>query len=136
MIVLSNSAAQTLAAGQSLTFDVTVTKSGCAEHHRTNSSSVQLCAKNGLYDIFFKGNVTGATAGTTVQLAMASGGDILAETVMQSTPSTEALYNNVSAKTLIRTSCCDGDNRITVINNGTTAITVGPNTALVVQRKG
>ncbi len=136
MIVLSNSAAQTIAAGQSVIFDTVVVKTGCAEHHRGNSSSVQLCSNKGVYDLAFSGNITNATATDAVQLTIASGGDPLQETRMISTPAAANNYNNVASETIVRNSCCAADNRITVVNTGTATLTLAPNCALVIKRLG
>jgi hypothetical protein len=136
MIVLSNSAAQTIAAGQSVIFDTTVIKTGCAEYHRENSSSVQLCSNSGVYELYFKGNVTNASGTDAVQLVLTSGGDTLQETQMISTPSASGSYNTVSSMTLIRNGCCITDNRIIVTNNGTVAVTLAANSALVIKRIG
>ena len=53
MIELSNTAAQTIAPGQSLTFDTVLLKTGCAEAHRNNSGIVTLEADCAVYEIHF-----------------------------------------------------------------------------------
>lgn len=136
MIVLSNSAAQTIAAGQSVIFDTVVVKTGCAEYHRGNSSSVQLCSGNGVYSLSFSGNITNSSGTDSVQLAIATGGDTLSETQMISTPAVAGNYNNVSSETIIRNGCCAANNRITVTNTGTVSLSLAPNCALVVKRLG
>lgn len=136
MIVLSNSAAQTIAAGQSVIFDTVVVKTGCAEHHRGNSSSVQLCSGSGVYNLAFSGNITNSSGTDPVQLTIAAGGDPLQETRMISTPGASGNYNNVASETIIRNSCCAADNRVTVVNTGTTALSLAPNCALVIKRLG
>lgn len=135
MIVLSNSAAQTIGVGQSIIFNTVVTKTGCAEHHRGNSGSVQLCANNGIYSLAFTGNVTNPSGTAAVQLAITSSGDVLQETTMISTAA-QSVFNNVSAKTYIKTSCCGSDNRISVTNTGTVPLTIAPNCALAIKREG
>ena len=135
MIVLSNSAAQTIGVGQSVVFNTVVTKTGCAEHHRGNSSSVQLCANNGIYSLDFTANITNPDGTAPVQIAITSSGDILQETTMISTAAQSA-YNNVSAKTFIKTSCCGSDNRISVTNTGTVPLTIAANSALAIKREG
>ena len=82
MIELSNTIAQTVAVGQSITFDTTLLKTGCAECHRRNTGSVKLCAKNAIYQVNFNANVTGATAATPVQLNIQLGGDTIPESTM------------------------------------------------------
>ena len=61
MIELSNTTAQTIAPGQSLTFDTVILKSGCAETHRTNSGIVTLRAKCAIYEVHFAANISQLT---------------------------------------------------------------------------
>lgn len=132
MIELSNTTAQTLTPGQSLTFDVVLLKSGCAEAHRANSGIVTLRANGGTYEVHFAGNVSGTAAGL-IQLSLELDGEPLAETTMISTVTTAADSNNVATATLIKTGCgCCG--RVNVVNTGTTDVVVSPNTALFVKR--
>ena len=132
MIELSNTTAQTLSPGQSLTFDSVLLKSGCSEAHRTNSSIVTLRADCAIYEVHFAGNVSGTAAGP-VQLSVTLDGETLAETTMISTVTTAADANNVATATLIKTGCgCCG--RVGVQNTGTSDVVVGPNTALFVKR--
>lgn len=133
MIELSNSTAQTLAVGQAMTFDTVILKTGSSECHRKNTGSVKLCAKGGIYQAYFSGNISGATADTAVQLNMSLGGDILPETIMIATPSAADALNNVATTVSIKNCCCDYD-RITVVNTGTTAVTVGANPTLFIKR--
>lgn len=132
MIELSNTTVQTLAAGQSLTFDTVILKTGCAEAHRTNSGIVTLRANCGIYEIHFTANVTSTVAGP-VQLIIDLDGEPLQETLMNSTVTTAGDANNVAAATLIRTGC-DCCSRVNVTNNGTTDVTVSANPALFVKR--
>lgn len=132
MIELSNTTAQTIAAGQSLTFDTVILKTGCAETHRTNSGIVTLKANNAVYEIHFAANVSGTAAGP-VQIALALDGEPLVETTMISTVTTAGDFNNVATGTLIKTGCgCCG--RITVTNTGASDVIVGANPALFVKR--
>lgn len=140
MIVVSNTAAVVLTPGQALTFNDVVWKSGCAEMFRNAGSSVR--AGEGVYEISFNGNVTNADAATAVQLALAIDGSVLPETTMISTPNTINALNNVSASTIIgnRGNCCCNSNpgsvSVTVVNSGTTNVTVAPNSKLSVKRVG
>lgn len=133
MIELSNDASQTLAAGSSMTFNTVVLKTGNGECHRANTGSVKLCARGGIYQVYFSANVSGATADTAVQLSLALGGDILAETTMISTPAVADALNNISTTCSIKNCCCDYD-RVTVVNTGTATITVGANPTLFIKR--
>ena len=132
MIQLSNSTAQTLAPGQSLTFDSVLLKSGCAETHRVNSSIVTLRANCGIYEIHFTGNVSAPSA-SPVQLALQLDGETLPETTMNEEITTPGVGQNVAAATLIRTGCgCCG--RVGVVNTGTTTLSVIANTSLFIKR--
>lgn len=132
MIVLSNSAEQTILPGQSIVFDLVKLHSGCAECHRQGSTSVKLRA-NGIYEVHFNGNISGTVAGP-VQLTIELGGEPLAETLMQSTVGTPGDFESVSATTLIR-NCCGDFDRVTVTNTGTSDVVVAANSALVIGRR-
>lgn len=108
MIELSNTTAQVIPAGQSITFDKVLLKTGCAECHRENTGSVKMRA-NGIYEVSFAGNISGAVAGTPVQLAFQLGGVTLPETTMVSTPGAANASNNVATSTLIKNCCGDYD---------------------------
>lgn len=133
MIELSNTTAQTLAAGATATFNTVLLKTGCGECHRKNTGSVKLCAKGGIYQVYFSGNISGATADTAVQLSIALGGDILPETTMIATLSAANALNNVATTTTIKNCCCDYD-RVTVTNTGTEEVTIGANPVLFIKR--
>lgn len=132
MIELSNTTAQTVAPGQSLTFNTVILKSGCAEAHRTNSGIVTLRADCAIYEVHFSANISGTAAGP-VQLAIELDGEPLAETTMISTVTTAADPNNVATSTLVKTGCgCCG--RLTVVNTGTSDVVVSANPAFYVKR--
>lgn len=134
MIVLSNTTAQTLQPGQSLTFDTVILKSGGAEAHRTNSGIVTLKANCAIYEIHFSANISGTAAGP-VQLAIALDGEPLPETTMINSIGTAGDLENASTATLVRTGCgCCG--RISVTNTGTVPVIVNENPALFVKRLG
>ena len=130
MVVLSNTTAQTLQPGQTLTFDRLVMHSGCGECARSGGP-VGL-RFNGIYRLAFHGNVTGATAAEPVELSISVGTAQLLETEMIYTPAAANAVGNVGAETYLPT-CGDGDN-ITVTNTGENPITVSPNAALTVIR--
>ena len=135
MIVLSNTIAQTIQPGQSLTFNYTVLHTGCAECHREGSGAVGLRAGNSVYDISFGANIATATASAPVQLALAIDGSPLLETTMISTPSQANVFNNVSRETRVSTCCCNGGRgAVTVVNTGTNPVTVGANPRLSIKR--
>lgn len=132
MIVVSNTTAQTLTPGQSITFDSVVfrTRNG-AECHRDNSNFVRMRAR-GVYAVAFSGNI-GATAQGIAQIAIQLGGSTLPETTMISTTAAAGDLNNVATETRVPT-CCGAGMNLTVTNTGTTDITIGANTAFVVNR--
>lgn len=131
MLVLSNTTAQTLAPGESIVFDDVILRSGCGECHRANTSSVKLRA-TGVYAVSFSGNIGGVAAGAA-QLSIQLGGSTLPETTMITTTAAAGDLNNVSTETRVK-NCCGDYDRIVVTNTGTADITVGANTALVVNR--
>lgn len=132
MIVLTNTTAQTVEPGQALTFDEVILHTGCGECHRPGSDAVKLRA-NGIYEASFSANISSATAGTAVQLALAIGGEQLRETTMISTPAAADALDSVSTDTAIKNSCGDYD-RVTVVNTGTAPVTVGANPVLFIKR--
>lgn len=134
MIVLSNLTAQTIQPGQAVTFDKLVLKAGnCECWNKQLPQSVKLRAQ-GIYSLGFSGNVTSATAGDALQLAIAVGGQPLVETTMNSTPSAANAFNNISTETRFRNCCCDMD-RLSVINTGTVPVILAPNSAFVIERR-
>lgn len=128
MIELSNTTAQTIPVGGSVTFDKVLLKSGCDVcYNAMVPTSVKLRSKN-IYDIEFHGNITSTTAGDALQLAIAVGGSPLVQTAMNATPAAVGDLVNVSAGTYLRNCCCDLD-RVSVINTGTTPVTLAPNSS-------
>ena len=134
MTVLSNTTAQTLQPGQSITFDVIVLKTGDAECFRYGTSAIKM-KTNGVYEVVFRGNVAALTAATTVNLAIQLGGDTLPETTMTATSSAAGDVNNISGGTKVKNSCCDYD-RLTVTNIGTVPAVVAANSCFDVKRVG
>lgn len=132
MIELTNSAAQVVQPGQSVAFNTVVLHTGCGECYRRNTPSIKLRA-NGIYEVAFSGNITGATAATPIQLAIALGGIALPETVMVSTPATANAFSNVATSTFIQNTCGDYD-RVTVVNSGTEPVTISANMKFSVRR--
>lgn len=133
MIELSNTAAKTVSAGDTITFDTVVMKSGNGECHRRGSGSVKLCAKGGIYQVYFSANVTGATEDVPVQLSMQLGGEPIPESTTVYTPATANAVGNISFTIPIRNNCCDY-NRISVVNSGTSDVILSANPVLFVRR--
>lgn len=139
MIVASNTAQQVLTPGSALTFNNLIWKSGCAESFRNLNSAIRLT--QGVYEVEFNGNVSGAAADVPVQLNIEVDGSPLPETTMISTPGVAAGVNNVSASTYIgnqatKCNCCPGNISISVVNTGTVDITVSANAKLSARRIG
>lgn len=132
VIILSNTIAQTLAPGQSLTFDKEILHTGCcSECHRPGSGAVIL-NKNGIYEVFAKVDIS-AEADGTLQLSIFASGGELPETRMISTPSAVGDINTVCCNTAIKPCTCCGE-ALVVQNSGTTPVVVEPNSCLFVKR--
>lgn len=132
MIVLSNSVAQVLAPGQSMTFDTVIMHTGCGECYRPNSGSVGLRSKSGVYEINAAANI-GATVADAAQIAIQYDSSPLLETTMISQTAAAGDLNNVSCTTAVRTCCCDGGT-VTVTNTGTTSVNIGAHPLLYIRR--
>lgn len=136
MIELTNTVAQTIQPGQAVTFNRVLTHTGCSECYDSRVPfSVKLLGRGGTYKVEFSGNIASPTAATPVQLAIALGTVGLPETVMQSTASAANAFNNVSTGTFVKNNCCDND-RITVINTGTSPVLLSANMNLRIHRLG
>lgn len=135
MIELSNSNAQTLAAGQSVVFDVIILHTGCAECHRPNTGSISLTQKNAIYEVSYNANIGATTASTPAQIAIALNSSALLETTGIVPTTTAGDLTNVSGETFIPTCCCGGVNSVTLINTGATPITFAANGRLSIKRK-
>ena len=134
MIVVSNAAAQTLTAGQSLTFNV-LRQTGCSEFARNNTGTIFL-KPGGVYKVEYHANVTGATAATPVQLSINFAGSVLPETTAIYTPATAGAVGNVSGSTYVPTMFPASGFTVTLTNSGTEDITVSPNATISVHRVG
>lgn len=130
MIVLQTLAAQTLAAGQSLTF-ARVWQTGCGECFRNNSSSV-IARANGIYRVSFTGNVAGTADATQVQLSVQTAGNT--EFTMIETSTLAGDVHNVAGSTDIN-NCCGLASTITVTNTGTNPVIVSAGALLTVARE-
>lgn len=131
MIVLSNTTAQTLKPGESLIFDNTVIRSGCAEYHSDHSPSV-LILKPGMYEIHFTGNVAGVEDESTLRLGIRVGSNTMSETTMMKTVCHKEHYSNVAAATIMR--CETKGKAIGVTNIGAVPIVIAPHSSVFVKR--
>lgn len=135
MLVLSNINAQLLQPGQSITFDKVILDCGYGECFNSQSpKSAKLCAK-GVYALSFSGNVTSGTVGDQLQLAIAVGNQPLIYSAMNATVSTANGLENISTEIRYRNCCCDMD-RVSIINTGAVPVTIAPNSAFVIDRRG
>lgn len=135
MIALSNSTAQTLAVGESMTFDIIINKLNNTECFIKNTQSVKLIC-NGLYEVHFSGSVaipTGGTAGTAIQLSIELSGNILNYSNIISTPGALEVFNNVAKTIPVNNCCCDFD-RVTITNTGTQSLTIDANSILYIHK--
>lgn len=132
MIILSNTTAQTLTPGQSITFNTVVLHTGVGECHRPGTNSVKMKA-SGIYELYFGGNIGTTEADGIAEIAIQVGGETLPETRMVSETAAAGGVNNVSAKTAFKNCCCDYD-RVTVTNTGTSTINIDENPCLFIKR--
>lgn len=135
MIVLSTSAPQTVAPGAAVVFNLLVRKAGNGECFRMGGSAVQIrgfqCGAS--YDVSYGANI-GATAPGVANLAIQFNGSTLPETNAQSTTAAAGDLNNVARATNVGT-CGFGPGSITLVNVGTTEITVGAGAVLEISRR-
>lgn len=131
MINVSNTIAQQLQPGQSITFDLVPLHTGCAEYHREGSAVVSLKCQGSIYEIDFSANI-GASAPGIAQLSVMLDGEALLEGTMISQTAAAGDLNNV-ARPGIRVKNTGGV-RISVSNTGTTAVTVAPGALLSIKR--
>lgn len=103
---------------------------GCGEYHRAGSGSVRL--RCGVYALEFTGNVGGAS-GTQPNLVIAVDGEPLPETTMATTAALDTDVYNVHASTKF----CSRFNgaSVTVVNAGTTPVTLAANPAPAIKRE-
>lgn len=137
MIILTNSASQTLDPGQSLTFDTVVMRTGCAECFNPGANPVLLRMPNAIYEVRFSANI-GATEEGVAQLNININGVPLNESIMLSTTAAAGDLNNVSKDIPVRTAkpCCNlyTPTYCTIVNTGTTTINIGENPSLFIGR--
>lgn len=132
MIELINTAVQTVPIGQSVVYNATAVRGGCAERHRQGSAQVTL-TKPGRYLVGFSGNIAvpeGESVGE-ISLGLTYDGEVLGGTLMRATPAAVEEYFNVSAQSyvVVPACCCV---TVTVQNTGATPVLVdNPNITAV-----
>lgn len=99
MIEVINTAVQTVGVGQSVVYNATAAKGGCAERHRVGSALITLL-KPGRYLVGFSGNIAIPTGGTAaeISLGITQDGEVIAGSRMRATPSAVENYFNVSTQ--------------------------------------
>lgn len=129
MINLSNTIEQVLAPGQSITFDLVLLHTGCAERHRTGSANVELV--NGcIFNVDFSANIANGTGAGEIELSVMLNGEALTAGNMISTPAAANELNNVARPGLkIQTFGCA--NTISVQNTGEDDIILPAKSALL-----
>lgn len=139
MIVVSNSADQTLTPGQSIVFDTLNMKSGTGECCKIIPGTAVVGAPKlrhcgAVYTISFHGNVSSPTTGTNIVLAIAIDGIPVPITRMSTavyTANTE--FQTISISLPLRNGC--GASSVTVTNVGTVDAIVQANAMLSVKRE-
>lgn len=117
-----NTNTQAVAVGSNVLFTETILKPCSLVTHREGSGIFTLRGGK-RFILGFSANVSGATAGTEVDLAIAMNGEPLPYTLMASTPAVADDLNNVSVFTEIcAPACCC--TTIAIRNVGTTTITI------------
>lgn len=108
MIELINTAVQTVPVGQSVVYNSTAVRGGCAERHREGSAQITL-TKPGRYLVAFSGNIavpTGETVGE-ISLGISYDGEVLGGSLMRVTPAAVEEYFNVSTQHYVDVpNCC------------------------------
>ena len=133
MIQLITTTEQTLAPGQSITFEqYTQTKNSCCSMGRVTPSSLVL-KQNGIYQVSFGANIGGPTAATPVQLSIEVAGSPVSGGTMMSTPAATTDFNSVSRMIPVVNGCGYAVT-VTVTNSGANSVIVAPGAVLSVTR--
>ena len=129
MISLSNTTEQVLTPGQSITFDLVLLHTGCAERHRAESANVDLI--NGcIFNVDFSANIANGTGAGEIELSVTLNGEALTQGNMVSTPDAANEVNNVARPGIkIQTFGCS--NTISVRNTGEDDIILPAKSALL-----
>lgn len=138
MLALSNSTAQTVAPGQAVTFNTVLLSTGTAERFRKNAGLISLRASKGIYGITYRANIGDSTGTAAAQLSVQFNGATLPETTaITPTPVAGDLSNVTGGTDLYSGSqcTCGSFGNITLVNTGTTTITVGANAMIEVIRR-
>lgn len=130
MVVLTNTEEQEVQPNQALVFNRVVAKSKgcCCKGLSPSGSSVKL--SRGDHYVILNANVGGA-AGTQANLALALGNEVIPWTTRTVTITEATDIFPVSGVFPIDQCCCDFD-RVSIVNTGTTPITVVANPTLAV----
>ena len=132
MIELTNSTELTLAAGQTAVFDTVLLSKGCSTCTRQGTGSIKL-RSCGVYEVRFTGNIGVSGATGVAKLSIQMGGVTYNPSTVQSETSTEGDLNAVE-KTFWLPNCCGDYSRLTVVNTGTTVVTIGVGSIFAARR--
>lgn len=139
MLVLSNTAAQTLAAGQSLTFNA-IKQSGRSELVTGSGTSEVFVKDGGMFLVDFTATVTGTTAAAPVQLQLEVNGSPQTETLRQVTITAAGDLHTMAFGTAVSTASPCGFNigspSLTITNTGANPITVNAGFSFRIVRVG
>lgn len=141
MIIVSNTAVQTVQPGQAITFNAIRSKSGRGEAFRPltgaaiTSGTVQILPRSA-YKVSFHANVGGTVAGPVQLNIQFNGSSDLTTTMISEVVTTDTVFNNVSAETGILTGCGCDPISVTVVNTGANPIIIAANPSLMVSRVG
>lgn len=124
MLILSNSTNQLVPPGQALTFDTEILHIGRCECHEPGSGSATLRRSNALYEVNVSGNIGATTAGPAELTIYANGAPVSKTTMISTTAAADDL--NSVAKTRTIATCC-GPKTLSIVNTGTTDVTVDTN---------
>lgn len=122
-------ALQTVETNQSVLFNESAVKSGCAERWREGSGQVTLL-QPGRYLVTFSGNISVPTGGTAgeMSLGIALQGETIYGSIMRAVPAAVGDYFNVSTQHYVDVprgccgnSCCQ---TVTIKNTGTAPVSV------------
>lgn len=129
MKVLSNTTEQVLAPGQSITFDLVLLSTGCAERHRTGSANLELLT-GCIFNVDFSANIANGTGAGEIELSVMLNGEPVPAGNLVSTPAAANEVNNVARPGLkIQTFGCA--NTISIRNTGEDDIIIPAKSALL-----
>lgn len=136
MILISNSTPQTLAPGQSITFDKVLLKSGdgeCCHNNAARTLTISKIRRGGIYEISFSANIAVTTAAEG-ELSIQVDGVTLPETTALFLPAVaDTEFQAIGGRTAVFNRCNEST-PVTVTNTGTSTIIVDAEASLLIHR--